>query len=416
MTLLRATIAPLTSLARVLVEYAYDAASRVTGITYKQGANVLGNLTYQYDKAGNRTKTGGSFARTGVPQTINSTAYNAANHQTTFGDKTLTYDNNGNLISLADTNGTTLYTWNARNQLTSISGPGVNASFVYDGLARREQKTINSSLTEFLYDGANPVQETSGATVLANVLSGLGIDECFARTDVPATITSHLLPDSLGSTIALADPTGTVQTSYTYEPFGKTTASGASTTNPFQYTNRENDGTGLYYYRARYYHSILQRFVAEDPIEFRGGDINLYGYVINNPTGFVDPFGLDLSDWHGFPSKSEHLNRNRHNICPFTPPRNPTRSLRGPSGGRYDPENWNYPPSLIPETFPGQDKYRSNRGNECKYDANGNILRDGGTYNYEPFPWHPRHLWKDILPTVRWWGSNYTRGLTTIEY
>ena len=82
----------------VLVEYSYDAASRLTEITYKQnGTTLLGNLTYEYDKNGNRTKIGGTFARTGLPQSIASTAYNAANHQTTFGDKTLTYDNNGNL-------------------------------------------------------------------------------------------------------------------------------------------------------------------------------------------------------------------------------------------------------------------------------------------------------------------------------
>jgi YD repeat-containing protein len=121
---------------------------------------LLGDLTYEYDKSGNRTKIGGSFARTGIPQAIASTAYNAANHQTTFGDKTLTYDNNGNLQTITDSSGTTTYTWNARNQLTGISGPGVSASFVYDGLGRRETKTINSSLTEFLYDGLNPVQET----------------------------------------------------------------------------------------------------------------------------------------------------------------------------------------------------------------------------------------------------------------
>ena len=79
----------------VLVEYAYDTASRLTSITYKQnGTTVLGDLTYEYDKNGNRIKTGGSFARTGIPQAVSSTAYDAANEQTTFGGKTLTYDNN----------------------------------------------------------------------------------------------------------------------------------------------------------------------------------------------------------------------------------------------------------------------------------------------------------------------------------
>jgi RHS repeat-associated protein len=139
---------------------------------------------------------------------------------------------------------------------------------VYDGLGRREQKTINGNLTEFLFDGVNPVRETSGATVLANILTGTGIDEYFTRTNVPAGATNHYLPDVLGSAMALADSAGAVQMEYTYEPFGKTTVTGASNSNPFRYTGRENDGTELYYYRARYYHPGLQRFVSEDPIGF----------------------------------------------------------------------------------------------------------------------------------------------------
>jgi YD repeat-containing protein len=184
----------------IIVEYEYDAASKLTSITYKQnGTTMLGNLTYEYDKNGNRIRTGDSFARTGVPEAVSSTAYNAANHQTMFGDKTLTYDNNGNLQTITDMSGTTTYSWNARNQLVSVSGPGVSASFVYDGLGRREAKTINSNLTEFLYDGLNPVQENSGATILANILPGLGIDEFLTRTDVVAAVPSNFLMDGLGT-------------------------------------------------------------------------------------------------------------------------------------------------------------------------------------------------------------------------
>jgi RHS repeat-associated protein len=264
----------------VLVEYSYDAASRLTSISYKQnGTTVLSDLTYEYDKNGNRIKTGGSFARTGIPQAVGSTAYNAANHQTTFADKTLTYDNNGNLQTITDASGTTTYTWNARNQLVGISGPGVGASFVYDGLGRREKKTINGNLTEFLYDGLNPVQETSGAAILATVLPGLRIDEFITRTDVVAGTTSNFLTDVLVSPIAVADNAGTIQTEYTYEPFGKTTVAGASNSNPYQYTGRENDETGLYYYRFRNYNPGLQRFISEDPVGFAGRDMNFYAYV-----------------------------------------------------------------------------------------------------------------------------------------
>ena len=141
-------------------------------------------------------------------------------------------------------------------------------------------------------DGVNPVQETSGAAVLANILPGLGIDEFLTRTDVVAGTTSNFLTVALGAPIAVTDTAGTVQTEYTYEPFGKTTVTGASNTNPYQYTGRENDGTGLYYYRARYYSPQLQRFISEDPMEFGSGDFNLYAYVVNNPLLYIDPFGL----------------------------------------------------------------------------------------------------------------------------
>ncbi|MGH7966667.1 MAG: RHS repeat-associated core domain-containing protein, partial [Candidatus Binatia bacterium] len=81
-----------------------------------------------------------------------------------------------------------------------------------------------------------------------------------------------------------------------YAPFGRTTVTGAASSNSQQFTGRENDGlTGLYYYRARYYHPVLQRFLSEDPIGFAGGDVNLYAYVGNNPISFVDPLGLEIS-------------------------------------------------------------------------------------------------------------------------
>jgi RHS repeat-associated protein len=69
------------------------------------------------------------------------------------------------------------------------------------------------------------------------------------------------------------------------------TTSGEISDNPFQYTGRENDGTGLYYYRARYYSPELQRWISEDPIGFEGGDVNLYAYVKNDPADLVDPTG-----------------------------------------------------------------------------------------------------------------------------
>jgi RHS repeat-associated protein len=169
------------------------------------------------------------------------------------------------------------------------------ASFSYDALGRRTNKTISGVSTGFLYDGMNPVQELSGTTPTANLLTGLGIDQFFTRVDSSGTKT--LLTDALGSTLALTDSTGAVQTEYTYEPFGKTTITGTIGSNSFQFTGRENDGTELYYYRGRYYDNSVQRFISEDPIRLSGGT-NLYSYVKNNPGRFADPIGLCKIDVH----------------------------------------------------------------------------------------------------------------------
>jgi RHS repeat-associated protein len=165
----------------------------------------------------------------------------------------------------------------------------INANFVYGAFGRRASKTINGTATAFLYDGLNPVHELQGDSPTANILTGLGIDEYFQRIDSNGA--SNLPIDALESTLSLADSTGTVRTSYTYEPFGNTAARGASSTNPFQFTGRENHGSGLHFYRARYYSPTFQRFIGQDPIDFAGGETDLYGYVGNNPASHRDEMG-----------------------------------------------------------------------------------------------------------------------------
>ncbi len=219
----------------------------------------------------------------GPPQPVWAT-YDAANRITAWAGQPLSYDANGNLAS----DGPTSYAWNARNQLASLSG-AASGSFAYDAHGRRRMRTTGGA-TSYLYDGANAAQELVGGSPTANVLTG-GIDEVFQRTESAGA--SAVLTDALGSTVALVDGSGAVQTQYTYEPFGATATSGAASTNPAQYTGRENDSTGMYHYRARYYNPQLSRFISEDPLEFGGGDVNLVAYVGNNPISRIDPFGLD---------------------------------------------------------------------------------------------------------------------------
>jgi RHS repeat-associated protein len=269
-----------------IVEQAtYNDSSQPTALTYKLGDATLGDLQYDYDAAGRRTAAWGSYARVRIPQAVSSATYDDANELTHWDSSVLSYDDEGNLVD----DGTNTYGWNNRGQLTSIAG-GTTASFRYDAAGRRRGTTIGGTATGYLYDGDNVVQEQQGGSATVDYLTGLGVDQVFSHTAGGST--SSLLRDALGSTVALADTQGTVQTSYTYEPFGKATASGATSGNRVQFTGRENDGTGLAYYRARYYSPTLQRFISQDPLGFGGGDLNVYGYVGNGPTNFADPSGL----------------------------------------------------------------------------------------------------------------------------
>lgn len=265
----------------VNVAYTYDNDSRVTGITYNFNSNPLGNLSYTYDSLGRRTLVGGSFARTGLPGAISTATYDAANELTSWNGTAIGYDLNGNMLS----DGTNAFSWNARNQVATLN----SVSLQYDAFGRRIQNAAGKS---FLYDGTNAAQELSGSTVVANLVSG-GIDEVFTRADYAGTFTQ--LKDALGSTIGLVDTTGNVGTSYSYDPFGNTAVSGATNGNEFQYTGRENEGNGLYYYRARYYEIGCGRFISEDPIGFAGGE-NFYSYAGNDPINFIDPSGLRSSN------------------------------------------------------------------------------------------------------------------------
>ncbi len=253
---------------------------------------------YAYDANGNRTEK--RLGTDSLAETPMQASYDVGNrltrivlHPGTPNEKTydLAYDEEGNLTAktnAADAADRTAYTWSARNQLTAISSPGVQASFQYDALGRRTAKTVNGDTVHYLYDGQQAIAELRNGAVSAAYHPGIVLDEVLARYTSQGE--RSLLQDALNSVIAQTDGNQTATNWRAYSPYGETQSLGPDENNPLQYTGRENDRTGLYYYRARYYDPVLKRFISEDPIGLNGG-INLYSYVDGDPITNVDPSG-----------------------------------------------------------------------------------------------------------------------------
>nr|WP_309545330.1 RHS repeat-associated core domain-containing protein [Xanthomonas campestris] len=271
----------------VAVGHTYDNADQLTGLAWqKAGQTSIGSIGYAYNSLGQIVTQTGGFSSQALPAASTGTnGFDDANRQLSYNSQALTYDNNGNLLS----DGTRTYVWNVRDQLVQIKqGTTSIASFGYDALGRRYSKTEGGATTSYLYDGQNAVQEKVGTTVNP-ILTGLGIDQRFARNDANGRM--YYLTDNLGSTRALTNAEGAVVRRYDYTPYGQAQATGGSSDNPYQYTGRELDKSGLQYYRARYYSPEMGRFISEDSYGFAGGDANFYAYTLGNPVSFNDPSG-----------------------------------------------------------------------------------------------------------------------------
>jgi RHS repeat-associated protein len=170
--------------------------------------------------------------------------------------------------------------------------PLASFSFKYDPFGNRVYKSSSSGTSVYAYDGDDLIEETNatGAVVARYSQSTNKIDEPLA--ELRSSTTSYYEADGLGSVTSLSNPAGALAQTYTFDSFGKQTASSGSLTNPFQYTGRELDSeTGLYFLRNRYYDPNVGRFLGEDPAWFDGG-INFYTYVKNRSANLTDPFGL----------------------------------------------------------------------------------------------------------------------------
>ncbi|MBE9137984.1 RHS repeat protein [Nodosilinea sp. LEGE 07088] len=314
--------------------YGYDLAGRLTDLTHQRGATVIADYGFTYDAANRLTQLTtpdgtSNYSYNDRHELTNSNhsyqsdeaydydvtgnrmSYTTGDHNRLLNDGTYSYeyDNEGNRTRRVEvaTGKATEYTWDHRNRLTSIvskNGAGTitqTVLYAYDVYNRRLSSAIDAdgagagtaAEENFVYDGSHIALVFDGAGNLTHrYFHGPQIDQVLAEDT--AGQTRWALGDHQGSIRDVINNTGTVLNHTTYDSFGQVTGE----SNPaldfrFGYTGRELDEeSGLMQYRARYYDPAVGTFVGEDPLGFGAGDSNLYRYVGNNPTNYVDPSGL----------------------------------------------------------------------------------------------------------------------------
>jgi RHS repeat-associated protein len=115
----------------------FDRADQLTSIVHQKGTTTLADFNYTRDKLGQLTST----TPTGVPGEPESYGYTALNQLGSLNGKTYRYDHADNLTRLADG---TIQSFDAANQLQSVTPPDGGATPVVDQVVSKNQ-TIRSS-------------------------------------------------------------------------------------------------------------------------------------------------------------------------------------------------------------------------------------------------------------------------------
>jgi RHS repeat-associated protein len=104
----------------------------------------------------------------------------------------------------------------------------------------------------------------------------------------------YLHYDQVGTLKAVSDIKRVIIKEITYDTFGNMQSdSNPEFKVPFRFAGGLYDSdTKLTRFGYRDYDAYVGKWTAKDPIGFDGGDTNLYGYVLGDPVGFVDPMGL----------------------------------------------------------------------------------------------------------------------------
>jgi RHS repeat-associated protein len=193
------------------------------------------------------------------------------------------YDAVGNLIEKYDKAGITIFEYDCDNQLKSVTKDNFKTEFKYDAFGRRISKKHGTKLIEFSWDG--------------DVLLGENDTEYLHEGFVPlarikdSQIQTYLT-DYLGTPKELTDSNGKVVWQGDYDEYGRAEVTVNNSEQNIRFQGQyEDDETGLFYNRFRYYDADSGRYINQDPVRLLGGE-NFYKYC-QNPVNWIDPVGLD---------------------------------------------------------------------------------------------------------------------------
>jgi RHS repeat-associated protein len=287
--------------------YTYDNLKRLaTSNQTSNGSSI--QRRFAYDRWGNRTgmwdaTAGGNQIQAIALQQSGGAPTNQIASITSIGTVSYSYDAAGNVTN----DGVHTYGYDSENRLVNVDG-GSTASYSYDDQNRRYKKTVGSSITHYVWQGAQVLAEhngSSGAVLVDYVLSGGKI-----LAKVANGATNYLLGDRLSVRLAL-DAAGNVVGRQGHLPFGEDFAE-SGTQDKHHLTGYERDGEiGADYAVNRQYSQFAGRFMRVDP---HGGfdkrnpqSLNSYTYVQNDPIDATDPRGLYFvpfpdSEWPPEPS------------------------------------------------------------------------------------------------------------------
>lgn len=145
--------------------------------------------------------------------------------------------------------------------------------------------------------------DASGAVLRRFIPDSTGaMDRRVAQVSLAGAV-SWFHTDHQGSVIAVINASGHATDTASYSPCGEFATPGqmppglGAGGGVFGYTGRQFDAeTGLYQYRARYYHPRLGQFLSTDPIGTKD-DPNLTLYVLGDPVNITVPTGSCCSGW-----------------------------------------------------------------------------------------------------------------------